>query len=372
MSYGITNRCFEVSSIFTVVLLSLYITKRDFTIPLSVSSAFDNWGGVMRLFENAASPVRYEDLLSQLWCPSGAHSSPQCHCMLDYHSRVYWPDVVSQNLTQYLTREPLLPDAAALFVRLGQNHSEGILRSCLRFRPSWRQESCGDFCRIHLATPVLLASLYMTVIFSCVAHYRSRTLYWLKSVVPLTLAALTLISQLILDRTGGIISSLSIVSVVVECYYLGPSPPWRMQVFWSYHRFFIASLAVWVAVTHQARDVYLVASYAMLGFFAGFMAYAVFLIKQGAPGRHSGANCLLLFIGIGVVCACFVMLIQQHWYGSSPMWSSLAAPVVFVFALAQCLLQTPFSVVSISVNLLINLILLSVSVASVAADLTKG
>lgn len=215
---------------------------------------------------------------------------------------------------------------ASLLSELGQKHSDGIITSCLRRRSSWRKDSCGDFCRIHLSTPVLLASYYMTMLFSRVTRYNDPVLRAFACYLPVPLGFCIIGLQLALDRTGGIVGSLSILSVMLESYYLGPNPPWESEVFWSYHRFLLAALAVWAAVTHQARDVYLVGSYTLLAFFAGFMAYTVSLIKQGNPKAHSGTICLHLYIGISAIVACFVLLLQQHWYLSSPMWSSVVSP----------------------------------------------
>lgn len=365
---------------FALVILLLYVLKRDCTIPLTSTRMFDNWGGVRTLFASSQAPVTLSALEAQLWCPAGVHSSPQCGCLLGYYNNTYVPDVLMHGLQingvssgSAGSVQPPYPGAnASLLSELGQKHSDGIITSCLRRRSSWRKDSCGDFCRIHLSTPVLLASYYMTMLFSRVTRYNDPVLRAFACYLPVPLGFCIIGLQLALDRTGGIVGSLSILSVMLESYYLGPNPPWESEVFWSYHRFLLAALAVWAAVTHQARDVYLVGSYTLLAFFAGFMAYTVSLIKQGNPKAHSGTICLHLYIGISAIVACFVLLLQQHWYLSSPMWSSVVSPVALMVGFCQCLSQAPFGRIPLPVNMTVTLGLLTACFAAVVTDLVGG
>ena len=367
MSFNLYNRCFELSFLYTVALLSLYITKRDATIPMTYSRAFDDWGGVRSLFSDETSPVTWPHLDSIIWCPRGAKSSPQCGCIINYYNQTYWPDITENSLA----RPNLSAADLAVLTSLGQKHSSGIIDACLRSRPSWRKDSCGDFCRVHLATPILLSCVYMCVIFSSITWYHNRWMLLVRCHAPWILSLAVIVCQLAFDATGGIISTLSVLSVMLECYYLGPWPPWRSQVFYSYHRFFVAALGVWAAVTHQARDIYLVASYSIIAFFAGFLSYAVFLIKHRPPTRHSGAVCLHLFFGVGAVISSFFLLIPQHWYYGSPLWSSTVSPVVFIFALLQCITQTPLTAVPVGWNVFFSILLLTVCFVTVSVDLSN-
>jgi hypothetical protein len=368
MGFHLPNRCFELSTLYTITLLCLYISKRGAVIPLTYTHMFDNWSGVRALLSTSPVPVTWGALEAELWCPRGARSSPQCACFRDYHNNTYWPD---------LARNGFLPatenggTGMAVSPALRQKHADGILSSCLRSRPSWRKNSCGDFCRIHLVTPILLATFYMSILFSCVAIYTNAVMNSFVCFAPFVLGVCIIATQLVYDRSGGIISSLSVVSVMLESYYLGPFPPWKSGVFWSYHRFFIGALAVFTAVTHQARDVYLVFAYAVFGFFAGFLAYTIYLIRQGRPAPHSGGVCLHAFIGIGVINACLVLLVQQHWYADSPLWSTAIAPVLFACGLLQCMSQAPFGLVPLSVNLATSLSLLTAAFVAVVVDLVN-
>lgn len=366
------NRCFELSSVYVIVLLILYASRRECTIPLTYNQMFDNWGGVQSIFLNSPVPVSWTSLDALLWCPAGIHSSPQCSCFQDYYNNTYVPDILRLGFAVAPNQPPLPAANASVLAALGQKHSNDIVMNCLRHRPSWRRSSCGDFCRIHLSTPIILASFYMSALFSGVTSYHSSIMRTVAYYTPPLTGLCIIVLQLTLDRTGGIISSLSILSVVLESYYLGPNPPWKSQVFWSYHRFLLAALSAWAAITHQARDIYLVAAYTFLSFFAGFLAYTVYLIRQGHPGAHSGATCMHVYVGIGAILTCFVLLIQQHWYWNSPLWSSAISPVIFAFALAQCLSQAPFGMVPVAVNLLCSLSLLSAAFIATVVDLTGG
>jgi hypothetical protein len=369
MAFRLSNHCFELSAAYTVVLLVLYIAKRGAIIPLTYRSAFDGWGGVRGLFERATAPVPFEALQGAIWCPGGepALVSSQCACFVDYYNQTYAADLARQNLT----RAPLPWNASAMFVELGRKHSAGILSACLRFRPTHRKASCCDFCRVHLATPILLASLYMCLFFYGQSTYgqSAHGRWWLG--LPLGLALAIAVSSLYLHRTGGIVSTLSVLSVLMEIYYTTQRGDSRAQVFWSYHRFLCAALAVWAGLTHQARDVLLLASYGMLGFFAGFLAYAVFLVKQATPCRHSGSVCLYLYMGIGVIVACFVLLVQQHWYEGSALWSSAVSVPLLGACLFQCFGQTPFQAPPVRLNVMLSLGLLTAAFLAVVGDLVE-
>ena len=377
MAFHLPNRCFELSTAYLAILLILYTLRRECTIPLAYSTMFNNWGAVRSLFLNSPAPVTWPALDNLLWCPEGVHSSPQCACFQDYYNNTYWPDVLARGLASGSNSNNSINlsnsnDPATALAALGQKHSDGIVYGCMRHRPSWRKASCGDFCRVHLSTPVLLASFYMSILFSGVTFYSNPVMRTLACSAPLVLGLCIIGLHLALDRTSGIISSLSVLSVMLEAYYLGPVPPWKSVVFWSYHRFLLGALAVWAAVTHQARDIYLVMAYTFLSFFAGFMAYTMYLIRQGRPGAHSGVICMYVYVGIGAILACFVLLVQQNWYWDSPLWSSVVSPIALGLALVQCLSQAPFGLVPLNVNLVSSLSLLTAAFVAVTVDMVGG
>ena len=348
MAFRLSDLCFGVSTVFSIILLYFFIVKRDAHIPLSYRTMFDGWGGVRALFLNAKAPLTVDKLDSVTWCPHKHQTSSQCACFYDYFQNKYLVDV--KNQTDY--------------AKIGRNHSDGILNACLGHRASWRKDSCGRFCSVHLAIPVLLANLYMCILFSTVTS-KPQFPY----IFSLALSLTAIILNLALDSEGGVISSLSVLSIILDLLFLGPTRPWESQIFWSYHRFLCSALAVWAGVTHQARDVYLVAAYGILGFFAGFMSYAVYLVKLGVPCRHSGSVCLYLYMGIGGVAAGFVILIQQHWFSGGRMWStSVSAPLLGV-ALLQCLGQTPYHSPPLALNILVSLSLLVGASFAVISDL---
>ncbi len=76
-------------------------------------------------------------------------------------------------------------------------------------------------------------------------------------------------------------------------------------------------------MTHQAKDLYVVTSYATLGFFIGMLAYTQYVIRfrQECNSRVRVIS-LYVWVGICAVAACLFLLIQQHWYPESPVWSS--------------------------------------------------
>jgi hypothetical protein len=212
---------------------------------------------------------------------------------------------------------------------------------------------------------MLVSNLYMVILFSTLSRF---SLSWF----PIILAVTAIVLNLALDQDGGIVSSLSVLSVIADLFFLRPTIPWDSQIFWSYQRFLCSALAVWAAVTHQARDIYLVAAYGVLGFFAGFMSYAIYLVKLGVPCRHSGSVCLYLYLGIGAVTACFVILVQQNWFDGAGLWStSLSVPLLFV-ALFQCLSQTPYHAPPVQLNIWISIALLVCGSLATVSDLLNG
>jgi len=189
--------------------------------------------------------------------------------------------------------------------------------------------------------------------------------------LPPALALITIITQLAIENVGGILSSLSVISSYVESIYVSRDVTLE-QVFWSYHRYLCGAVAVWVAVTHQARDVYQVIMYGVSGFTAGLLAYMVFLLKSGHPCKRNQQTCIIVWLGICAVAGMFTIVIQQHWYAQSTQASSMASVVCLFVCIFQCLFQTPYDVAPVSLHVLLSLTVLFISFWAVVSDTWEG
>ncbi len=85
-------------------------------------------------------------------------------------------------------------------------------------------------------------------------------------------------------------------------------------------------MAVWAAASHQARNIYLITCYAVLGFILGMLGYNQYLMRyrQGCNDKISVVS-LYVRMGMCMITVCFLLLVQQHLYPASPMWSSLVS-----------------------------------------------
>jgi ABC-type transport system involved in cytochrome c biogenesis permease subunit len=162
-----------------------------------------------------------------------------------------------------------------------------------------------------------------------------------------------------------------VLSAYVESVYVSKNATLE-QVFWSYHRYLCGAIAVWAAVTHQARDILDAGMYGMFGFTAGLLAYMVFLIKQGHPCRTNLHTCIVVWLGICAVVGTFVMAIQQHWYTRSTQRSSAASVVCLLISLCQCLFQTPYDIAPVALHVLLSLTVLCVSFWAAVVDTWEG
>ena len=355
-SQYILNSCFFIPVVFTVMLFIPFSKSRNSVIPLTFRTSFNEWGKLRTLYENAPTPLKWSDISSVTWCPLGPDTSPQCRCFLDYFENTYSPDALNTDITAK---------------QLGQRHGKGVVMECLRFRPSWRKETCGQFCRLHVCTPVILSCLYMLFFFSKLISPDGSPMAIAAAYLPPILALAAIITQLALENVGGILSSLSIISSYTESIYVSRDATLE-QVFWSYHRYLCGAVAVWAAVTHQARDVYDVAMYGMFGFTAGLLAYMVFLVKAAQPRKQSLHTCITVWLGICAVAGMFVVIIQQHWYSHSQQRSSVVSVVCLVICLCQCLFQTPYDIAPVSLHVLLSLTVLLASFWAVVVDTWEG
>ena len=351
-AHSILNACFTVPVVYTILLYFPFAGSRSSVIPLTYRTPFNEWGKLRNLYEHAPAPLSWSNISAIVWCPLGYESSPQCGCFKDYYEDKYLSDAKNTSLTAQ---------------EFGMKHGRLAVMDCLRFRPSWRNETCGQFCRLHIGTPVILSCLYMLLFFSKLVKSDIEIITWSAGFAPGILAFVTIVLQLALELSGGIISSLSIISAFTESMYVSHNATVE-QVFWSYHRYLCGAMAVWAAVTHQARDVYSVAMYGMYGFTAGLLAYMVYLVKSGQPCKSNIHTCITSWLGICAVVGMFVIILQQHWYTHSQLNSSMVSVVSLIVCLGQCLFQTPYDVAPVSLHVLLSLIVLSLSFWAVMAD----
>jgi hypothetical protein len=349
---SILNACFTVPVLYTLLLYIPFSGSRGSVIPLTYRTPFNEWGKLRNLYENAPAPLSWSDISAIVWCPLGNETSPQCGCFRDYYEDTYLPDAQNASITPK---------------ELGMKHGSPAVMECLRFRTSWRKQTCGQFCRLHIGTPVILSCLYMLLFFSKLVKSDYEIIKWGAQYAPGVLAFVTVILQLAFEVSGGVLSSLSVVSAFTESIYVSRSATLE-QVFWSYHRYLCGAIAVWAAVTHQARDVYSVVMYGMYGFTAGLLAYMVYLVKSGQPCKANVHTCITTWLGICAVVGMFVTVLQQHWYSNSQLKSSMVSVVCLIVCLAQCLFQTPYDVAPVSLHVLLSLIVLSLSFWAVMAD----
>jgi hypothetical protein len=321
-------------------------------IPLSVRTSFNGWGKLRTLYETAPVPLNWTNISSVVWCPDGFGESPQCECFRTYYEDKYLPDVRNSSLTT---------------AQLGKKHGQNAIMDCLRVRPSWRKETCGQFCRLHISTPVILMCMYMIFFFSKLVLNEETFISSASVYLPPLLALTTIITQLGMENVGGILSSISVASSYIESIYVSRDAKLD-QVFWSYHRYVCGAVAVWAAVTHQARDLYDVFMYGLFGFTAGLLAYTVFLVKAGLRGKQEIQICIVVWLGICSVAGVFVIAIQQHWYSNSRQKSSLVSVVCLVICLCQCLFQTPYDIAPVSLHILLSITILLCSVWAVMVD----
>jgi hypothetical protein len=175
--------------------------------------------------------------------------------------------------------------------------------------------------------------------------------------------------NLVADALGAVPAVLTILSAILEMTF-ACSCVEAARVYWSFQRFFMGSIAVWAAVTHQGRDLYVLSAYAALGFFIGMLAYTEYIMrfKQGCNKRMRVVS-IYVWVGICVITASLMLLIQQHWYPDSPTWSSPVSATCLIFTCLQCVVMVPGLWISDTVQTAIGLTLLSISVLAVGVDM---
>jgi hypothetical protein len=311
----LVHLCFELSTLYTIFLLILFTLRKNCLIPLTFRTACYDWGGLRTLITNQTIPPS--------WCPEGV-ILPQCSCINDNLNRTF----------------------------------EEVLDKCLYMRTTWKKSTCPN-CQVHLCIPILVASLTMCLFFSRLTFYKFAFCRHLSYYLPILLALCVIIFALVDEGIGAIPTVLTILSSFFEMLFSSCLD--EVRVYWSFQRFFMGSIAVWVAVTHQSRDIYVVSAYALLGFFIGMLAYCENVMYQT---KRMNIASIYIWVAICVTSACLTLLVQQHWYSGSPVMSSLISVVCLFFTCLQCILVK----LPDTLQLFTGLFLLSVSVLTVAWD----
>lgn len=357
--------CFELSTLYTIFLLVLFIIKKDAVVPLTYRSTVYKWGELQQLMRDNPLSLNGTKLMSVLseWCPPNPDAmtatpvSLQCSCIGNYMVKFV------NNSAKFLNKEG--PDTLAA---LGELQAKGVLDDCLSKRTTWKRQSCGSFCQVRFVMPVLIACLCMSLFFSRITNYSSDIIAAIAAYLPILLALGVVVVSFVWDLAGGVPTTLIVISALMEmfftCHYVEDA-----RVYWSFQRFFMGSLAVWAAIAHQNRDIYVVSSYATLGFFAGMLAYAQYTLrhKQGCNMRMRLVS-VYVWVGVCVISACLFLLVQQHWYPDSPMWSSLVSAACLGFSCLQCVAMVPGMCASSVLQLVVGFALLSISVLSTGFD----
>jgi hypothetical protein len=365
-SLTLVRMCFVLSTIYTIFILILFIVKKDFIIPLTFRTPTYRWGELQQLMrDNPLSlPQNKLDALFVSWCPRGLNplfqtpASPQCSCINNFQF------TFMNNSAEFINGNGP-KDLAAL----GELQADGVVKACLGKRTTWRKDTCAHFCQMHLAVPVLVASLCMSLFFSRITEFNSKFWDIVSSYLPVLLALLVIIMNLVADALGAVPAVLTVLSAILEMTF-ACSCVEAARVYWSFQRFFMGSIAVWAAVTHQGRDLYVLSAYAALGFFIGMLAYTEYIMrfKQGCNKRMRVVS-IYVWVGICVITASFLLLIQQHWYPDSPTWSSTASVTCLIFTCLQCVVMVPGLWISDTVQTATGLALLSISVLAVGVDI---
>ena len=351
---------FLLSSVYSILLMSLYIIKRDATIPLTYRTPMYDWGALKKIIDSNLVQLNQVEFRAALWC-QGADTSPQCSCLYNYSEP---NSIFTRNAEKYLAG-----GGPASTSELAKLQYTDLINACLRQRTSWRKETCDYWCRVHLATPMALACLFVSLFLSRVVKYDSRLLQMSASLVPLGISLVTIAAHLGIDLYGGIVAALSVLSALAEYSMYSCSCVDEAQVYWNTQRFVAATVAVWAAASHQARDVYLITCYAVLGFFLGMLGYTQYLMRyrQGCNGKVRVVS-LYVWVGMCTITTCFLLLVQQHLYPASPMWSSPMSLLALGVICVQCSVNAPGVCIPDTVQMGVTLAMLSFSTLAVAWD----
>lgn len=358
--------CFELSTLYSIFLFVLFIIKKDAIVPITFRSNIYKYGELQQLMRDSPlvlNTAKFNLVLTD-WCPPNPDAmtatpvSAQCGCIVNYITKF------ENNSAKYVKGEG--PESLAA---LGEKQANGVLDSCMRERTTWKRHSVGTFCRVRFVLPILIACLCMSLLFSRIAYYKSDVIAMIAAYFPIVLALSLIILSFIWDLEGAVPTTLVIIATMMEMFFTCHCIE-DARVYWSFQRFFIGALAVWAAISHQSRDIFVVSSYATLGFFVGMLTYAQYTLrhKQNCNARMHTVS-IYAWVGVCVISACFFLLVQQHWYKDSPMWSSLVSVACLGFSCLQCIAMLPGMCASSLLQLIVGFVLLSVSVLTVGFDI---
>lgn len=336
---------YVLCTLFTIFLLVIFAIHRDNSIPLTLRSAFSDWGKLRAYAEAHAGNLTWAGLSEIAWCRAN-RSSPLCACLF----------AVANNAT---LQDPTLPPSVSV---------EALTGSCLRARPTWRKDVCDKFCSIHLLTPVLLMSLAGSLFLSRVSifdsHFASVVAYY----APLVLAVVVIGLQLAFETYAGIFPSVAILFMLLDISYIPPCED-GAAAFWAYTKYHGAFLSAWVALTHQGRDWLLFVSFGFLGSFLGTLVYYDYLARRRPCSDAAKRIRLYNWVGICCIVGALLLLVEQAYLPHSPARSSAISLVSLSVFCAQCL---PLLLVSDRVQMGVGLVCVSVCVLAAALDVLGG
>jgi hypothetical protein len=89
--------------------------------------------------------------------------------------------------------------------------------------------------------------------------------------------------------------------------------------------------------------------------------------RQGCNDRVRVVS-LYVWVGMCVISACLLLLVQQEFYPASPVWSSLVAMLAMGIICIQCFINAPGVYVSDTLQISVTLAVLSFSTLAAAYD----
>ena len=229
---------FLLSSAYLILLLSLYVIKRDAVIPLTYREPMYDWGALKKIIDTNPVQFNQAQFRAALWCKA-ADTSPQCSCLYNYSES---DSIFTRNAEKYLAG-----GGPASTSELAEQQYVDLVDACLRQRTSWKKETCDYWCRVHLATPVALACLFTSLFFSRIVKYNSRLMQMSAGLIPMGVSLVTIAAHLGIDLYGGIVAALSVLSALAEVTMYSCTCVDEAQVYWNLQRFVAASVAVWAA-----------------------------------------------------------------------------------------------------------------------------
>ena len=124
---------FLLSSAYLILLLSLYVIKRDAVIPLTYREPMYDWGALKKIIDTNPVQFNQAQFRAALWCKA-ADTSPQCSCLYNYSES---DSIFTRNAEKYLAG-----GGPASTSELAEQQYVDLVDACLRQRTSWKKETC--------------------------------------------------------------------------------------------------------------------------------------------------------------------------------------------------------------------------------------